>query len=517
MLGNENILTTLLLIPTVGAILLALLPGRNHSLIRNATLAITVLTFVCSLPLAWRLDVQNGGMQFVKDLPWIQAGGFTINYHIGIDGISLFLIILTTFLMPLAVLGSWSITRNVKAYMILMLLLEVGMVGVFVALDLVLFYFFWEAMLIPMYFLIGIWGGKNRVYAAVKFFLFTAFGSLLMLAALISLYFLNSGSSFNIVQITERLADGSISVNPLGEMLLFLAFFLAFAIKVPLFPFHTWLPDAHVEAPTAASAILAGVLLKMGTYGLLRFCLPMFPRAAVDLAPLICVLAIIGIIYGALVAMVQPDVKKLVAYSSVSHLGFVVLGIFAFNLTSIEGATYQMLAHGVSTGALFLLVGMLYDRRHTRLIEDFGGIAHRMPIFATVFLIITLSSIGLPGLNGFVGEFLILQGTFLTSHIYAVFAASAVILAAVYMLWMYQRVFMGKMINEANKQLLDLTPREVMTVLPLILMAIWMGVFPGTFLRRMDASMQKVVDRIEEVQEDQVYRVENRPLWNKTE
>jgi NADH-quinone oxidoreductase subunit M len=512
MLGSENILTTLLLLPALGALVIAFLPGRNHSLIRNVALVFTLLAFACSIPLITDFDAKSGEMQFVQDIAWIQAAGFDIHYHVGIDGISLFLVILTTFLMPLSVLGSWSITKNVKPYMILMLLLEVGMLGVFVSLDLILFYFFWEAQLIPMYFLIGIWGGKHRIYAAVKFFLYTAFGSLLMLAALISVYFLNGGSNFNIIQITERLADGTIQLGFSAEILLFLAFFLAFAIKVPLFPFHTWLPDAHVEAPTAGSVILAGVLLKMGTYGLLRFCLPMFPAAALELAPLISILAIIGIIYGALVAMVQPDVKKLVAYSSVSHLGFVVLGIFAFNLPAIEGATYQMLNHGVSTGALFLLVGMVYDRRHTRLIAEFGGLGHNMPVYAAAFLIIALSSIGLPGLNGFVGEFLVLQGTFLANRVYTIFAASAVILAAVYMLWMYQRVFMGTLDKEENKNIVDLTPREIVTILPLIAMAIWMGVSSGTFLRKMDVSVQKIVDRIEETRDREVLRVENQVL-----
>jgi NADH-quinone oxidoreductase subunit M len=517
MLGNENILTTLLLIPGIGALILLVMPGASRSVVRGVALASTLVTFIFSLPLVFRFDASADAMQFVKNVLWFEAGGFEVHYHVGVDGISLFLIVMTTFLMPISVLGSWSITEKLRSYMILMLLLEVGMVGVFIALDLILFYFFWEAQLIPMYFLIGIWGGKDRIYAAVKFFIYTMFGSLVMLAALISLFFLNGAESFNIIQITEQLADGGINLGLTAEILLFLAFFLAFAIKVPLFPFHTWLPDAHVEAPTAGSVILAGVLLKMGTYGLLRFCLPMFPRASIELAPLICVLAIIGIIYGALVAMVQPDVKKLVAYSSVSHLGFVVLGIFAFNLIAIEGATYQMLNHGVSTGALFLLVGMIYDRRHTRLIADFGGVAHRMPIYATVFFVIVLSSVGLPGLNGFVGEFLILQGTFLENHLYAAFGALAVIFAAVYLLWMYQRVFMGEVRNEENAKLTDLNLREVLTILPLILMAVWMGVSSSTFLRKMDVSVQKVVDRIEEVRKNQVYQVENRYPLNKHE
>lgn len=508
--GSDILLTILLLVPTLGGLLILFLPASNNSAIRGTALGTTLLTFLLSLPLVTGFDNAFEGMQFVQDMVWFSVGGFTVHYHVGIDGISLFLVVLTTFLMPLSILGSWSITEKVKSYMSLMLFLEVGMLGVFVALDLVLFYVFWEVMLIPMYFLIGVWGGERRIYAAVKFFLYTFAGSAFMLAALIALYFINQGQSFDIVQITERLTSGEIQLTPLAEALMFLAFFLAFAIKVPLFPFHTWLPDAHVEAPTAGSVILAGVLLKMGTYGLLRFCLPMFPRASVDLAPIICILAIVGIIYGALVAMVQPDVKKLVAYSSVSHLGFVVLGIFAFNMQAIEGATYQMLNHGVSTGALFLLVGMLYDRRHTRLIADFGGVAHSMPVFSAAFLIITLSSIGLPGLNGFVGEFLILQGTFLEKVSYAVFAASAMILSAVYMLWMYQRVFMGKAEKDENRQLLDLNFRELLTIVPMIVLAIWMGVYSSSFLRKMDTSIQKIVDRIEDVRQDQVYRVENR-------
>lgn len=510
MLEPHQILTTLLLIPVAGSLLLAALPAANRRLIRAVALAVTIAAFLCSVPLATGFDAASADMQFVLDAPWFQAGGFNVHYHLGIDGISLFLVVLTTFLMPLSVLGSWSITDKLKSYMILMLLLETGMLGVFMALDLILFYFFWEAMLIPMYFLIGVWGGQRRVYAAVKFFLYTMAGSLLMLAALIALFYFNNADSFNIVQIGERLASGEIVLGARAELLMFAAFFLAFAIKVPLFPFHTWLPDAHVEAPTAGSVILAGVLLKMGTYGLLRFCLPFFPRASVELAPWICALAVVGVLYGALVAMVQPDVKKLVAYSSVSHLGLVVLGIFAFNVTALEGATLQMLNHGISTGGLFLLVGMLYDRRHTRQIRDFGGIAHRMPVFASLFLVITLSSIGLPGLNGFVGEFLILQGTFLSSAVLAALAALTMILAAVYMLWMYQRVFLGRCEQEENRQLVDLNLREIVTLLPLIVMAVWMGVYSSAFLRPMDASIQKVVDRIEEVQQQRVFRVENR-------
>ena len=449
-------------------------------------------------------------MQFVERIPWFQVDGFNVRYQVGIDGISLLLVVLTTFLMPIAVLASWSISRRVKSYMACMLFLEVGMLGVFVSLDLILFYVFWEIMLIPMYFLIGVWGGERRIYAAIKFFIYTAAASLIMLGGIIVLYYANGADSFDLVQITQRLAEGRISLSPATEFLLFLAFFIAFAVKVPLFPFHTWLPDAHVEAPTAGSVILAGVLLKMGTYGLLRFCLPLFPRAALALAPIICVLAIIGVIYGALVAMVQPDVKKLVAYSSVSHLGLVVLGIFAFNHVSIQGATYQMVNHGVSTGGLFALVGMIYDRRHTRQIADFGGVAHVMPVYSALFMVILLSSIGLPGLNGFIGEFLILQGTFLSSSAYAAFAALTMILSAVYMLWMYQRVFMGGITREENRTLSDLNFREVAILVPLIAIALWMGVYSGTFLRKTDMSVQKVIERVESAREQQIFRVENR-------
>lgn len=503
-------LTLLLLIPTVGAALVLLIPSSRLSLVRWSTFVFTAATFVWSAMLFVWFDANRSSMQFVERLAWFQVDGFNVRYQVGIDGISLLLVVLTTFLMPLAVLASWSITRRVKAYMACMLFLEVGMLGVFVALDLVLFYVFWEIMLIPMYFLIGVWGGERRIYAAIKFFIYTAAASLIMLAGIIVLYYANGADSFDLVQITQRLAEGRITLSPAAEILLFLAFFVAFAVKVPLFPFHTWLPDAHVEAPTAGSVILAGVLLKMGTYGLLRFCLPLFPNAALALAPIITVLAIIGVIYGALVAMVQPDVKKLVAYSSVSHLGLVVLGIFAFNHISIQGATYQMLNHGVSTGGLFALVGMIYDRSHTRQISDYGGIAHVMPVFAATFMVILLSSIGLPGLNGFVGEFLILQGTFLSSTTSAAFAALTMILSAVYMLWMYQRVFMGTITREENRLLPDLNFRELAILLPLIVIALWMGVNSSTFLRKMDMSVQNVIERVESAREQQIFRVDNR-------
>ncbi len=503
------LLSMILALPALGAVVLAFLPAEKPGLLRNVALLVCLATFAVSLSLWTGFDSSTSDMQFVEDHAWFLVGGFQARYTLGIDGISLFLVLLTTLIMPLCILASKHVKKRLNAYLCSMLALQVGMTGAFIALDLVLFYLFWEVMLIPMYLLIGIWGGKRRIYAAIKFFLYTAAGSLLMLAALITLYQYNVTPNFNIVEITGALADGRISIAEGTAYWLFLAFFLAFAIKVPLFPFHTWLPDAHVEAPTAGSVILAGVLLKMGTYGLLRFCLPLFPEMALQMAPAISCLAIIAIIYGALVAMVQPDVKKLVAYSSVSHMGLIVLGIFAFNLQALEGATFQMLNHGISTGGLFLLVGMIYERRHTRLIEDFGGLAQVMPRYAVFFMIITLSSIGLPGLNGFVGEFLTLQGTFLADPVYGAFAATGVILSAVYMLWMYQRVFLGKISHSENKGLADLDLREMALLMPLVLLALWMGVQSSQFLRPMDASIQKLVDRIEQARQPQTFRVEN--------
>jgi NADH-quinone oxidoreductase subunit M len=400
---------------------------------------------------------------------------------------------LTTFLTPLAILSSWSaITQKAKGYYISMLFLETGMIGVFVSLDLFLFYVFWEAMLLPMYFLIGIWGGPRKIYATIKFILFTMTGSLLMLVAILVLYFMNYSYtgvySFDLLQI-------NLLPIPLGaQFWLFAAFALAFAIKVPMFPFHTWLPDAHVEAPTAGSVILAGVLLKMGTYGFLRFCLPLFPNAFIDFVPLFSVLAIIGIIYGALVSMRQEDVKSLVAFSSVSHLGFVMLGLFTLNLQGIEGGILQMINHGISTGALFLIVGMLYERRHTRLIADFGGLSRKIPIFAAFFMIVTLSSIGLPGTNGFVGEFLIILGTFKSSVIYAVFAATGIILAAVYMLWMYQRIMFGKITKPENENLKDLNFREKIILIPLILVIFWIGLYPKQLFVKMEPSVKGLIE-----------------------
>ncbi len=494
----RHILSLVTYLPALAALAILLIPPGSQRTIKVVALLASLVTFVVSLHLVFHFDVGEGGMQFEESIPWIQTATFRINHYLGIDGISLFLVILTTFLTPLAILSSWvSITKQVKFYMICLLTLETGMVGVFCALDLVLFYVFWEVMLIPMYFLIGVWGGEQRIYAAVKFILYTMVGSLLMLVAILYLFFANGGTSFDLVQITERLSSGALSLSWREQLWLFLAFLLAFAIKVPMFPLHTWLPDAHVEAPTAGSVILAGVLLKMGTYGLLRFCLPMFPTTAVSLAPYISILALIGIIYGALVAMVQPDLKKLVAYSSVSHMGLVVLGIFAFTAQGLEGGTIQMLNHGLSTGALFLLVGMIYDRRHTRMISDFGGLAHTNPVLASAFLIVTLSSIGLPGLNGFVGEVLVLVGTFVRNRAYAAVAALGMILGAVYMLWMYQRVFFGKVTNPANSEMKDIGMREKVILLPIVIMMLWIGVYSNTFLSRMEASMRLVQYRIE--------------------
>lgn len=506
----SHLLSALLFVPVAGAVLLALVPNHRVRTLRLLTLLVALLSFLLSLLVWIGFEAGNSSMQFVEKVEWFQIAQIRAGYHVGVDGISLFLVILTTFLMVLACLASWNLRKKVKAYMVCLLLVEVGMVGVFLALDLILFYVFWEMTLVPMYLLIGIWGGPRRIYAAVKFFLYTMSASLLMLAALIALCFLCGADTFDLMQITQRLSEGSVQLSPVAELLLFCAFFLAFAVKAPLFPFHTWLPDAHVEAPTAGSVLLAGVLLKMGVYGMLRFCLPLFPQASIELAPTISTLAVIGIIYGALVAMVQPDIKKLVAYSSVSHLGFVVLGVFSFNLTSMEGATYQMLNHGVSTGALFLLVGMIYDRRHSHLIHDFGGLVRPMPVYAAFFMIVLLSSIGLPGMNGFVGEVLILQGSFLERSGHATIAVLGIILAAVYMLWMYQRVFLGDPAVEGNRTLSDLNLRERVLLLPLVILIFWMGIHSGTFLRPMDNSIQVLVDRIEKVQEHQIYRVEQR-------
>jgi len=492
------ILTSLIVLPIVGAILLLLVKEdeEHRTMLLTGALVVTVLVFLETLLLWARFDPASADFQFVERHAWIPA--FGISYFVGVDGISLLLLVLTGFLTPLALLGSWiSVHKHTRAFCIFVLLLESAMMGVFISLDLFLFYVFWDAMLIPMYFLIGIWGYERRVYAAVKFILYTMGGSVLMLLAILGLAFLHStvpgagGYSFDLTRISQ------LQIPPNLQFWFFLAFALSFAIKVPLFPFHTWLPDAHVEAPTAGSVLLAGVLLKMGTYGLVRFAFPLFPLAASAFAPYLAGLAVIGIIYGALVAMVQPDMKKLVAYSSVSHLGFVVLGITAMNVQGVQGAVYQMINHGVSTGGLFLIVGMLSDRRHTRLIAEYGGLKKVVPHLVAAFLIITLSSIGLPGLNGFVGEFLILLGAFRWDPRMAAFAASGVVLSATYMLWMFQRVNYGPVSNEKNAGMMDLTPREWAVVVPIIAATVVMGVLPNLFLRPIEPSAARVVNQIQ--------------------
>ena len=486
-------LTIVTFLPLVGAVVIAFLGRDRANSIRWTALVFSLLTFLLSVMIYFQFDPARGGMQFEELTPWMFVP--PVNYHLGVDGLSALMVLLTGFLTPLSVLVSWKgITQRTKEFFIFLLALETGMMGVFVSLDLILFFVFWEVMLIPMYFLIGIWGHERRVYAAIKFVLFTMVGSALMLTGIIYLY--NLTGTFDLSSLMGHLVTYS-RITPEAERWLFLAFFIAFAIKVPIFPFHTWLPDAHVEAPTAGSVILAGVLLKMGTYGMLRFCLPLFPGAASEFAPIICVLAIVGIIYGALVAMVQPDLKKLVAYSSVAHLGFCVLGIFVFRPEAVEGAIYQMFSHGVSTGALFMLVGMLYERRHTRLISEFGGLASSVPVYSTLFLIVALSSLGLPMLNGFVGEFLIIVGSYYRHAAYAAFAAAGVVLAAVYLLWMYQRVFYGETANEKNRLLPDCDRREKLILTVMVVVIIAMGIYPRPFLRRMDQSVNAIMLRLD--------------------
>jgi len=490
---NFPILTIIASLPAAGCLALLFIKNSKPDVIKYVTLGTTVGAFILSLPLFVSFR-PVAGLQFVEHCSWIPA--FGASYTVGIDGISLFMVLLTTFLTPLVILSSWrAITTSVKGYMISMLLLETGILGVFIAQDLFLFYVFWEVMLIPMYFIIGVWGGEKRIYAAVKFFIYTVVGSLLMLVAILVLYFYHGGLTGNYT--FDMLTLQQIQFPLDYQTWLFLAFGLSFAIKVPIFPFHTWLPDAHVEAPTGGSVILAGVLLKLGTYGFLRFCLPLFPFAVQQFTPLMFVLAVVGIIYGALVAMVQPDIKKLVAYSSVSHLGFVVLGIFALNNQGMQGGLLQMINHGLSTSGLFLIVGMLYERRHTRRIKDFGGLAKSVPVLTTFFMIITLSSIGLPGLNGFVGEYLILVGTFLQNKAFAVVAAAGVVLAAVYMLLMFQRVMFGKLDKAENKAMADLSLREIAVLLPLVAFILLIGVCPNLFLKKMEPTVNHLLSKVE--------------------
>jgi NADH-quinone oxidoreductase subunit M len=488
------LLSVVTFLPALGALLLTALPRERAGLVKSAALAVTLLTFLASLPLYVGFDAGSAGYQFAEHRAWMPSLGIT--YHVGVDGLSVLLVLLTTFLTPLTVLSAWhAIESRWKEFAVTMLLLETGMIGVFVALDLFLFYIFWEAMLVPMYLIIGIWGGSNRVYAAIKFVLYTLAGSLLMLVAILALYFQHGAATSTYTFDLPVLATFILPAG-LGQNLLFLAFAFAFAIKVPMFPFHTWLPDAHTEAPTAGSVILAGVLLKMGTYGFLRFCLPLFPHASLAFTPWIFALAVIGIIYGAWVSTVQPDIKRLVAYSSVSHLGFVMLGLFTLTPQGLVGGIIQMINHGLSTGALFLVVGMLYERRHTRLIAEFGGLWKVVPALSVIFLVVCLSSIGLPGLNGFVGEFLILLGAFQVDRTAAVLATSGIIFAAVYLLWMYQRVIFGVITKEVNRRLPDLSAREWAILLPILALIVWIGVYPSSFTRLTEASVEALITEV---------------------
>ena len=491
---QQGVLTALIAWPALAALLVLLVPARWA---KHVALAASLAEFAISVPLWWTF-VPAAGMQFQLDLAWIPAWG--IRYTVGLDGISLFMVLLTTFLVPLSVLGSYSyITTRERAFYALMLLLTSGMIGVFVSLDLFLFYVMWEVMLIPMYFIIGVWGGENRLYAAIKFFIYTFFGSLLMLVAILALvYLVGQRTGIYSFSYTHLMAN----LGGLGSVAfwLFGAFFLAFAIKVPMFPFHTWLPDAHVEAPTAGSVLLAGILLKMGTYGFLRFALPFFPQVALHPAvqTAIVVLSLIGIVYGGLVAMVQPDFKKLIAYSSVAHLGFVMLGIWALTLQSVQGALMVMINHGISTGALFFLVGMLYERRHSRLIAAFGGIAKVVPLFAAALTIVSLSSIGLPSTNGFVGEFLVLIGAFRTYPVPATIAAAGVIVAAMYLLPALQRVIYNPLDKPENEKLADLSPREIAVLVPLIACIVWIGVYPKPILQRTEPAAQQLIQSVQD-------------------
>jgi NADH-quinone oxidoreductase subunit M len=493
---NNHLLSLILFTPLGGAIVLLFVSGSRVNMIRWLANIFAVLGFLVSVPLWFRYDPAGPTWQFVERAEWIQSIG--ASYFLGVDGFSVLLILLTTLMGAISVLSSWTaITERVKEYYIFMLVLQTGMLGAFISLDFLLFFLFWEVMLVPMYFLIGIWGGGRRLYSAIKFFIYTLAGSVVMLLGILALYFhyhtVTGIYTFDITQFQQ------MSVPFTLQKWVFLAFFLGFAIKVPMFPFHTWLPDAHTDAPTAASVILAAVLLKMGTYGFIRFSLPILPDASRYFVPLVVGLSIVGIVYGALVALAQTDWKRLVAYSSVSHMAMVMLGMFAMTPVGITGSIVQQINHGISTGALFLIVGIVYERRHTRAIADYAGLSKVMPVFAAVFLIMTMSSIGLPALNGFIGEVLILQGVFVVNKIWAAVAASGIVLGAAYMLWLYQRTMFGKVDNPANAALKDLSFREVVTFAPLIALAFWIGLYPAPFLRRLETSVGRVVARVNSV------------------
>ncbi len=487
-------LSIILFTPLAGALLLLFVNRQNDNAIRWIANVVAFIGFAISIPLWFWFNPQSAEFQFIERLPWIPSIG--AEYFLGVDGFSTLLILLTTMMGFIAILSSWTaITERLKEYYIFLLILQTGMLGAFMALDFLLFFLFWEVMLVPMYFLIGIWGSANRLYSAIKFFLYTLVGSVVMLLGILALYFYQHSQTgvytFDVTQF-QQLTGMPFNL----QWWIFLAFFLGFAIKVPMFPFHTWLPDAHTDAPTAGSVILAAVLLKMGTYGFIRFSLPILPEATRAFVPFIVLLSIIGIVYGALVALAQKDWKRLVAYSSVSHMAMVMLGMFALNPVGITGSIIQQLNHGISTGALFLLVGVVYERRHTREIAEYGGLSKVMPVYAAVFLVMTMSSIGLPALNGFIGEFLILQGVFVASKLWAAFAASGVVLGAAYMLYLYQRTMFGKIENPKNEKLLDLSVREFATFAPLLVLAVWIGLYPAPFLRRLDTSVQRVIARV---------------------
>jgi NADH-quinone oxidoreductase subunit M len=492
---DQHLLSIILFTPLAGLVVLLLIPGKNKDLIRVWANLAAFAGFLISLPLVFRFQPGTPGYQFEERVEWIPALG--AHFHLGIDGISLLLVMLTTLMGFIAVLCSWSyIQDRVKEYYAMFLLLQTGMIGVFLSLDFFLFYIFWELVLVPMYFIIGVWGGPRKLYAAIKFFLYTLAGSVLMLLGILTLYFQHAAQTNVYTFEISELMKTNLSIGL--QHWVFWAFFIGFAIKVPMFPFHTWLPDAHVEAPTAGSVILAAVLLKMGTYGFLRFSLPLLPGAAIDrtIVQILAVLSIIGIIYGALVCLMQQDWKKLIAYSSVSHLGFCTLGIFALNPNGIAGSVLQQINHGISTGMLFMVIGVIYERRHTRAIAEYGGLAHVMPKFAVVFAIAMLSSAGLPLLNGFIGEFTILQGAFEASRAWAAFAVSGVILGAAYLLWLYQRTMLGQVTNGRNLTIPDMNFREIATFLPLIAWAIWIGVYPKPYFDILQRPVAEIVERV---------------------